>query len=168
MLTTILLLIFPALMVYAAFSDLLTMRIANGLVGLIVLSYAVLVVVSGLSWTEISMALAAAAIVLAISFAFFAFGWIGGGDAKLVSATILWLGFGLMLQYMIYAALLGGALTLVILWLRRYPLSAQLASHGWIDRLHNPKSGVPYGVALAVAGLLVYPQTVIFQQLSVG
>lgn len=166
MLATILLLIFPALMVYAAISDLLSMRIANGLVGLIVLAYAAMVVLGGFGWTEISMSLAAAAIVLAISFAFFAFGWIGGGDAKLVSATTLWLGFGLMLQYMIYAALLGGALTLIILTLRRYPLPAWLAGQAWIDRLHNPKTGVPYGIALAVAGLLVYPETLIFQHFA--
>jgi prepilin peptidase CpaA len=163
MLSTIALLIFPVLMAYAASSDLLTMRIANWLVGLVVLAYAVLALFAGLSWGDIGMALAASAIVLAISFAFFAFGWIGGGDAKLVSATVLWIGFGLMLQYLIYAALLGGALTLIILSLRRYPLPSWLARHQWIDRLHNPKSGVPYGIALAAAALLVYPETAIFR-----
>jgi prepilin peptidase CpaA len=150
-------------MAYAASSDLLTMRIANWLVGAVVLAYGVLALLVGLSWSEIGMALAAGAIVLAISFAFFAFGWIGGGDAKLVSATVLWIGFGLMLQYLIYAALLGGALTLIILSLRRYPLPSWLARHQWIDRLHNPKSGVPYGIALAAAALLVYPETAIFR-----
>jgi prepilin peptidase CpaA len=163
MLSTIALLIFPVLMAYAASSDLLTMRIANWLVGAVVLAYGVLALLAGLSWGEIGMALAAGAIVLAISFAFFAFGWIGGGDAKLVSATVLWIGFGLMLQYLIYAALLGGALTLIILSLRRYPLPSWLARHQWIDRLHNPKSGVPYGIALAAAALLVYPETAIFR-----
>jgi prepilin peptidase CpaA len=163
MLATVLILIFPALMMYAAFSDLLTMRIANWLVAAVVLAYGALAMLAGLSWTEIGMALAAGAIVLAISFAFFAFGWIGGGDAKLVSGTVLWIGFGLMLQYLIYAALLGGALTLIILALRRYPLPSWLSRHAWIDRLHNPKSGVPYGIALATAALLVYPETMIFQ-----
>jgi prepilin peptidase CpaA len=163
MLSTIALLIFPVLMAYAASSDLLTMRIANWLVGAVVLAYGVLALLAGLSWSEIGMALAAGAIVLAISFAFFAFGWIGGGDAKLVSGTVLWIGFGLMLQYLIYAALLGGALTLIILSLRRYPLPSWLARHQWIDRLHNPKSGVPYGIALAAAALLVYPETAIFR-----
>jgi prepilin peptidase CpaA len=166
MLSTLALLIFPVLMAYAASSDLLTMRIANWLVGVVVLAYAILAVVAGIGWTEIGMAAAAAAIVLAISFAFFAFGWIGGGDAKLVSATTLWIGFGLMLQYLIYAALLGGALTLLLLWLRRLPLPAALARHKWIDRLHDTKSGVPYGIALAIAALLVYPQTAIFLKLA--
>jgi prepilin peptidase CpaA len=168
MFSTVALLIFPILMAYAASSDLLTMRIANWLVAVVVVAYAALAFLSGLSWTDIGMAAAAGAIVLAISFAFFAFGWIGGGDAKLVSASVLWIGFGLMLQYLIYAALLGGALTLIILSLRRYPLPSWLARHSWIDRLHNPKSGVPYGIALAAAALLVYPETMIFQHFVAG
>lgn len=154
--------IFPILMAYAASSDLLTMRIANWLVALLAVGYVLLAVVAHLSWTEIGMSFGAAAIVLAVAFAFFAFGWIGGGDAKLVSATALWVGFGLMLPYVIYAALLGGALTLVIIAVRRYPLPAQLSRIKWVDRLHDSKSGVPYGIALAIAGLLVYPQTSLF------
>jgi prepilin peptidase CpaA len=165
MLSNIALLIFPVLMAYAASSDLLTMRIANGLIALVVVAFAGLAFLAHISWTDIGMAAAAAAIVLAIAFAFFAFGWIGGGDAKLVAATTLWVGFGYVLQYLIYSALLGGALTLLILWLRRYPLPAPLQRLKWIDRLHDPKSGVPYGIALAIAAILVYPDTAIFRAL---
>lgn len=168
MLATLALFIFPVLMAYAASSDLLTMRIANWLVIVVAVSYLALALIVQLSWSEIGMAAAAAAIVLAIAFAFFAFGWIGGGDAKLVAATTLWVGFGLMLQYLIYAALLGGALTLLILAFRRYPLPEFLRKQVWIDRLHNPKSGVPYGITLAAAALLVYPETAIFQRLLGG
>jgi prepilin peptidase CpaA len=67
-----------------------------------------------------------------------------------------------MLPYLVYAALLGGGLTLLILAVRRYPLPAWLARHKWIDRLHDNKSGVPYGITLAIAALLVYPETAIF------
>jgi prepilin peptidase CpaA len=117
---------------------------------------------------EIGMSIAAAAIVLAVAFTFFAFGWIGGGDAKLVSATALWVGFGLMLQYLIYAALLGGALTMFILTIRRYTLPIWLVRQEWIQRLHDKKSGVPYGIALAAAGILVYSQTSIFRVFAGG
>lgn len=165
---TTLALIFPALMAYAAFSDLFTMRIANWLVILVVLAFVGLAFFAKLEWQYIGMALAAAAIVLAISFAFFAFGWIGGGDAKLVSGTTLWVGFGLLLQYLIYAALLGGALTLILLALRRHPLPAGLAKYRWLDRLHDAKTGVPYGIALAIAAILVYPQTPIFVALTIA
>ena len=168
MLAILALFIFPVLMAYAASSDLLTMRIANWLVAVVVVAYFALALVTQIGWTEIGMASAAAAIVLAVAFAFFAFGWIGGGDAKLVSATALWVGFSFLLQYLIYAALLGGALTLLILSIRRYPLPGWLSRHKWIDRLHNPKSGVPYGIALAAAAVLVYPETPIFRQLIGG
>ena len=57
-------------------------------------------------------------------------------------------------------------MTLIILSLRRYPLPSWLARHAWIDRLHNPKTGVPYGIALAVAALLVYPETLIFRHFA--
>jgi prepilin peptidase CpaA len=73
-----------------------------------------------------------------------------------------------MLQYLIYAALLGGALTLLILAFRRYPMPDWLLRHKWIDRLHDTKSGVPYGIALAIAGILVYPETPIFVGLLGG
>jgi prepilin peptidase CpaA len=149
------LIIFPILMAYAASSDLLTMKIANWLIAALIVSYFALAMIAGVSWNEIGMNAAAGVLVLVFSFAFFVFGWIGGGDAKLVAATAMWVGFPLLLPYVVYAALLGGGLTLIIIAMRRYPLPAGLSSVKWIDRLHDNKSGVPYGIALAIAGLLV-------------
>ena len=157
--------LFPLLMAFAASSDLLTMRISNKLVLAIVAAFFAVALLTRMPLEEMAMHVACATVVLIGAFAFFAFGWIGGGDAKLVSATTLWIGFGLMLQYLIYAALLGGGLTLLILALRRYPLPAPLQRQRWLDRLHDPKSGVPYGVTLAIAALLVYPETGIFLHL---
>jgi len=162
MLSLLALFIFPVLMAYAASSDLLTMRITNWLVLILTAAYFALALAAHLSWAEIGTSLAAAAITLAIAFAFFTFGWIGGGDAKLIAATTLWVGVGMLLPYLIYSALLGGGLTLLVLALRRYQLPAFLQRQHWIDRLHDPKLGVPYGIALAIAGLLVYPETAIF------
>jgi prepilin peptidase CpaA len=154
--------VFPIMMAYAASSDLLTMRIANWLVLAMTAAWVALALIAQLSWTEVGLTVGVAVIVLVLAFAFFAFGWIGGGDAKFVAATSLWIGFGFMLPYLIYAALLGGGLTLLILAIRRYPLPARLARVKWIDRLHDTRSGVPYGIALAIAGLLVYPETTLF------
>lgn len=162
MVGTLALFIFPVLMAYAASSDLLTMRIANWLVVALALAYFALALLAQIPLADIGVSVAIAAVVLVVAFTFFAFGWIGGGDAKLASATALWVGFGLMLPYLIYAALLGGGLTLLILAIRRYPLPAALQRVRWIDRLHDTKSGVPYGITLAIAGLLVYPETAIF------
>jgi prepilin peptidase CpaA len=105
------------------------------------------------------MHIGAGALVLAAGFTCFAFGWIGGGDAKLAAATALWFGFSYLLDYLVYASLFGGALTLLLIQFRLLPLPAPLARHQWIMRLHEKGGGVPYGIALAAAALVVYPKT---------
>lgn len=160
--TTIMLLFFPMAMAFAASSDLLTMRISNKLVLLLLAGFAIAAVATGMPLEQIAMHVATALAVLIVGFTFFAFGWIGGGDAKLAAATALWLGFGLTLPYLVYAGALGGALSLLILALRRLPLTPFLARFTWLERLHNPKSGVPYGIALAIAGMLTYTNSAIF------
>jgi prepilin peptidase CpaA len=154
------LLLFPALMAFAASSDLLTMTISNRLSLALAGSFFLLTIVTGMSLPAIGMHLAAAALVLAVCFGFFSMGWMGGGDAKLAAATTLWFGFDYLLDYLIYASLFGGALTLLLIQFRKLPLPAALARQSWILRLHETGGGVPYGIALAAAALTVYPKTV--------
>lgn len=163
---TLLLLVFPLLMAFAASSDLLTMRISNKVVLALVAGFFVLALIVGMPLDRLGAHIACGALVLAVAFAFFALRWIGGGDAKLAAATALWLGFGLTLPYLVYAALLGGALTLLILALRRWPITPRLGRIGWIARLHDARQGVPYGIALAAAGLITYSDTAIFRHLA--
>lgn len=153
------LLFFPALMVFAAFSDLFTMTISNRVSAALVFAFFCLAFALHVPLGDIGQHLLCGVAVLGLTFVFFSFHWIGGGDAKLASATALWLGFDHLLDYSVYAALLGGALTLAILVLRLRPLPAALVTHDWIARLHARDGGVPYGIALAIAGLLLYPQT---------
>ena len=153
------LLLFPALMAFAASSDLFTMTISNKLSLALTAGFFLLVIVTGMGFADIGMHLAAAALVLVIAFALFTQGWIGGGDAKLAAAAALWFGFGYLLDFLVYASLLGGALTLVLIQFRRLPLPGLLARQSWIMRLHDKAGGVPYGIALAAAALIVYPKT---------
>ena len=153
------LLLFPALMAFAASSDLLTMTISNRLSLALACGFFLLTLVTGMSLAAVGMHLAAAALVLVFSFGFFSQGWIGGGDAKLVAATALWFGFDYLLDYLIYASLFGGALTLLLIQFRTLPLPASLARQPWILRLHETGAGIPYGIALAAAALTVYPKT---------
>jgi prepilin peptidase CpaA len=159
MFTVALVALFPALMAYAAASDILTMRIPNWLSLALVAAFAALWAAGGLPWEAIVLHVAAAALVLAVCFALFALHWIGGGDAKLATATALWLGFASLLDYLLVAALAGGLLTLVILVIRACPLPRFALAWSWLLRLHNRKSGVPYGVALALAALIVFPHS---------
>ena len=164
--TIVAMLLFPAAMAFAASSDLLTMRISNKLVLFLVASFCVLALAINLPLQQFAMHVVCALAVLAVGFTLFALRWIGGGDAKLASATTLWLGFGLALPYLVYAALLGGVLTLLILALRRLPLTPFMARYRWLERLHDNKSGVPYGIALALAGMLTYTNSAIFERLT--
>ena len=153
------LLIFPAMMAFAAFSDLFTMTISNRISLILVAGFFGLAFVSGMSPHDVLSHVGAAFTVLAVTFVFFARGWIGGGDAKLAAATALWLGFDHLIPYLLYASLFGGALTLAMIRFRLMPLPAMLAQQEWVKRLHRLDGGVPYGIALAAAALLVYPDT---------
>jgi prepilin peptidase CpaA len=157
--TLVLLLAFPALMAFAAASDLLTMTIPNKLVIALIAGFAILAPAAGLPASAIAMHVSAAALVLAVSFGLFAFGWIGGGDAKLVAATSLWLGFGSLTDYLVLASVAGGGLTLAVLILRGWPLPAFVMTWPWLTRLQDKAAGVPYGIALAAAALFVYPHS---------
>jgi prepilin peptidase CpaA len=153
------LLLFPALMAFAASSDLITMTISNRVSLALVAGFFALALMWQMPFGEIGLHVAAAATVLVVAFIFFAFGWIGGGDAKLAAATALWLGFDQLPNYLIFASLFGGALTLVILRFRAMPLPRLLARQEWAQRLHRMDTGIPYGIALALAALLIYPST---------
>lgn len=164
--STIGLLLFPLAMALAASSDLLTMRISNKLVLALAACFCIVAIAIDMPLQQFAMHVTCALVVLAVAFVLFALRWIGGGDAKLAAATTLWLGFGLTLPYLVYAALIGGVLTLVILALRNMPLTPFLARYRWLERLHDRKSGVPYGVALAVAGLMTYSSSTVFERLA--
>ncbi|GGG30333.1 A24 family peptidase [Chelatococcus composti] len=155
--------LFPALMAFAAASDIATMTISNRVSLALVAGFFVVALAAGLPLSVIGWHVAAAALVLAIGFGLFAAGWIGGGDAKLAAATALWFGFGHLMAYLVSASLLGGLLTLVVLGLRKVPLPAFALGWGWAQRLHAANRGIPYGVALAGAALLIYPQTDIWR-----
>ena len=146
---TIRLLLFPAMMAFAASSDLLTMTISNRVSLLLVAGFLVMAGATGMSLPDMLSHFGAAAAVLAVTFTFFARGWIGGGDAKLAAATALWLGFDHLFAYLIYA----------LIRFRLLPLPRMLAHQDWAVRLHRMDSGIPYGIALAAAALLIYPET---------
>jgi len=154
------LLLFPALMAFAASSDLLTMTISNKVSLALAAGFLALAPAAGLGVSDIAMHAAAGSLALAAAFCLFACGWIGGGDAKLAAATALWFGFDQLLAYLFVASLLGGALTLLIVQFRLFPLPLALQGAGWAERLHRKDAGVPYGIALAAAALIVYPDTV--------
>jgi prepilin peptidase CpaA len=158
--------LFPAAMAFAAASDLVSMTISNRVSLALIAGFFVLAWFTGMGWGDMGRHLFAGVVVLVVAFGFFARGWIGGGDAKLAAATALWLGFSHLIEYLLIASIAGGILTLVLLQLRTLPMPEVLARQKWIARLHNFETGIPYGIALAIAGLMVYPETTFMKALS--
>lgn len=85
---------------------------------------------------------ATAAIALLISALMFRQGWIGGGDAKLAAVVFLWAGPRFSVSALLLASIGGFGLALAVLAQRCMARSPHIHAHE-----------VPYGVALALAGL---------------
>ena len=153
------LLLFPALMAFAAATDLFTMTIPNRVSLALVAGFLALALMSGMAWYDVLAHLGAGATVLVVAFGCFAMGWVGGGDAKIAAGAALWFGFGHLLDYLVYASLFGGALTLLLLQFRQWPLPYPLTGQAWLLRLHDKETGIPYGIALALGALVIYPET---------
>jgi prepilin peptidase CpaA len=149
----------PVLMVFAASYDALTMTIPNRISLLLLGSFLLCALLLSFGWVETALHLSAGALVLAVGIGMFAAGWVGGGDVKLAAGTATWMGFGVLLEYLFISALAGGVLTLLILVMRRMPLPAVAQNWTWLERLHNPTNGVPYGIALAFGGLMAFPRS---------
>ena len=150
--------LFPLALVYAGLMDLATMKIRNWLVLAVALGWLLLAPLAGFGLAELGSSAAVAAFVFVVTFAFFAFGWIGGGDAKLAAASALWFQPEQALFYFTYAALIGGLLSLLILQLRARPVPA-IYGLPFLANLQDPKAGIPYGAAFAPAALFVFPDT---------
>ncbi len=156
---TLLAAIFPVVVTVAACYDLLTMQIPNRFPAALAIAFLALALLTGLPPMTIGVHLLAGLGLLACTFALFAFGFLGGGDAQLAAAIALWLGIEQTLPFLVLTALFGGALSLAILGFRSLPLPAFLIGWPPASRLHEKGAGVPYGVALAAAALMVFPDT---------
>jgi prepilin peptidase CpaA len=160
MLEALIFVVFPFCMVFAAVSDAVSMTIANRVSVVLAVTFAVIAPMTGMDWQSYGWHFAAAAMVLAVTFTMFALGGMGGGDAKLMAATALWMGFGLnLLAYLVASAFFGGVLTLAILSYRKSPLADMTGSNQFLRHFANPQLGVPYAVALGVGGLYCYPDS---------
>jgi prepilin peptidase CpaA len=139
--------------------DALTMKIRNFVVVLLLVGFAALAPLAGLGVAEIGWSAGAGALVLLLGFGFFALGWIGGGDVKLAAASTLWIGAERVIEFFTFTALFGGLMALLLLQMRGLALPAPLQGTAMFTRLDSSRPGVPYGLAMALAVLVVFPQS---------
>ena len=153
---------FVLLMLTAAFYDAATMIIPNWISAALIVLFFMAAPLAGLSWAAIGLHGLTALGALVFVVIMFAFGWIGGGDAKLFAAAALWMGWPSVLMFAAWSAMAGGVLTLFLLTVRQYPMPAQLVSWQWSSRLLKKGGDVPYGIGLCAGALLVFPHTAVF------
>ncbi|MEQ9520385.1 MAG: prepilin peptidase [Parvibaculum sp.] len=157
--------VFPALLVIAAVGDLMTYRIPNWISIALAGLFCGTALVSELSWLQVGVHVGIGILLLMVGMALFQFNFLGGGDAKLLAAAGLWIGWPALPVYLVWVAFAGGMLALCLVLFRRTPLPANLSLSPWVERLHDRNAGIPYGIALAIGAMMALPQTVWFASL---
>lgn len=162
-----LMVVFPAAVIFAALRDATTFTIPNWLCASAALLFFPVALASGLPLQGYLMALGLFVAALAAGMAMFAFGWIGGGDAKLFAACGLWLGGAAIFPFLAWTAIAGGGLAVCLLFGRKLAAtSLPAAPTAWLRRLLTPGENVPYGVAIAIGALMAFPESPVVRALA--
>jgi prepilin peptidase CpaA len=137
---------FAAAMLASAALDIRSRRLPNWLNLAVALGFLPWAWATGLAWDQVAVHGAVGLAVLGVGFGLFAGGVIGGGDAKLGAAVALWIGLNFdLLRFFLIMALAGGVLAVIAL--------------AWQARTRQKLTrALPYGVAIAVAGLDYWAQ----------
>ncbi len=151
------LLIFPFALIFAGISDAMSFTISNKISLLLFVGFLVLAPFSGLTIAAIGAHVTIGFIMLVLGFLLFARGVIGGGDAKIIAAASLWLGPENTGVFIFLMAIYGGVLSLIVLKIYSTPLPSFLATQKWLVNYQSGAAAVPYGIAIGLSGLSIYP-----------
>lgn len=148
---------YAALLVYAAGSDVARLIIPNWVSIAMAAAFTPAALLLGMPWGEIGIHFLVGAGALAVGFFLFHGNIIGGGDAKLIAATALWTGVAAFLPFAFWTAAAGGLMALAVLGARQLASPAE-SYPSFVNRLLEPKGGVPYAVAIMAGGLMAIPE----------
>jgi prepilin peptidase CpaA len=138
------------MVIAAACGDLLSYRIPNKLTLLIAFLFLPLALLAGMPLSMILSNVMAGGAVLLVGFLLFTIRFFGGGDAKLLAAASLWLGWSALPPLLVWTALVGGLLGIL------FGLRALSDRH--IRRVPARRE-VPYGLAIAAGTIMALPQS---------
>ncbi|MDF1610362.1 prepilin peptidase [Hoeflea sp. YIM 152468] len=155
--------ILPLCLAMAAFFDILTMKIPNRVSVVLALSFFAVAPFSGMDLATFGWSILAGAAVFTGCFALFALNVMGGGDAKILSATALWYGLNAdLVAFLVYTGIFGGGLALIVLVVRANQNILLVSPIPIPMHFFKDRAGIPYGVAIGAAALVTYPETSIF------
>lgn len=154
---------FSGAMVWAGIGDVRTFLITNKLNMLIAAGFLVFALPMGMGLSDFAAHIGVGLLTTIIALGMFLIGVYGGGDAKLTGAAALWLGPAAMMPFILYTAIAGGVLVLVLMISRHLARRFGLPKRPkWARRLLRKSSAVPYGVALGIGAILATPYSVWF------
>ena len=160
MFVPVLLTVVGAIIIVAAVYDATTLTIPNWLSLILIGLFPIVALATGLSLSDAGVHAAVGFGALIAGMVFFAFQWIGGGDAKFFAAVALYMGISSVGAYLATVVVAGGVLAFILLSARR------VAKFGvpmdWFLRFTRGGSVIPYGIAIAFGGLAVLPKTQLF------
>jgi prepilin peptidase CpaA len=158
---------YSGFLIVAAIGDAKSFTITNRLNIAFAVSFLVFSLPLGLGIKEIGIHLLVAVIAFGVGFLLFAAGLFGGGDAKLLAATAIWLGPAPMLSYGVNTALAGGLLAILLIVARFIASKFGLPKKPkWLRRMMRKTNHVPYGIALCIGGLLALPRASWFESIK--
>ncbi len=150
---------FGGLLLFAAASDATRFVIPNTVSVAILAVFVAAVVASPLEFRWIDQ-IGAFALVFGVGWTLFAFGFVGGGDVKLMAAIAPWCGLTALPTELAYVALSGGVLAVTLLGMRYFlpKMMATTLPNRSINLPRVLRSGepMPYGVAIAIGTLLAF------------
>lgn len=155
--------VFPAALLVAAANDIYEFKIPNWISIILVCAYPLAGMAVGASPHVVFEGLLIGAGALAVGFALFAGRIVGGGDAKLFAAITPWIGASALGAFLLYTAIAGLVLAMVMGAFRTLPVLPIYARAPWLIELHGRSKDLPYAVALGAGGLLSFSQTPFYQ-----
>ena len=153
--------IFVLCMLAAAYKDATTMTIPNWISIVLVVGFFLIIPFVWPSWSEFGVHILVGLAFFLSGFAMFAFGWLGGGDAKLMAATALWWQWPDAVLYILYTTILGAGLAIFLMIGRKY-IPVKVLTSPWAYKMFKDEKKMPYGLALAAGALLTLPQSTLF------
>lgn len=156
--------LFAGAMIAAAAIDVMSFTIPNRLTAALAVAFIPGALLVHLSPAILIGCVQTGAVALGVGLGLFTMGWCGGGDAKLIAACALWLGWQAIAPFILFTSLAGGVLALGMI-LARKAVPATAGGPAWLGRLLGGEKDLPYAVAIAAGALLAMPSAPIFAAL---
>lgn len=157
----IIVVIFASGMLSAAYKDATTMTIPNWISLALIAGFFLIIPFIWPGWAELGTHILVGFTFFLAGFAMFAFGWLGGGDAKLMAATALWWQWPDAILYVFYTTIIGAVLSIFLMVGRKF-IPVRVLTSPWAYKMFKDEKKMPYGLALAAGALLTLPKSEIF------